>query len=309
MEALPAWTEVRVLAPIGWHELVAEALAAGQACTSVAFGRPSLGVAAAPAGFEYVRTFLPRRDDTDANRAAIAARLADLARATGDDALAGLDIEFKPLPPADYATAWMKVWKPFRVGRLCVLSPWTASLTRAGDVRMVLEPGTSFGSGRHATTRRMLSAVQRLVRPGDRVVDCGTGSGILAVAAALFGAREVVAFDVDPNAEPNARELAERNGVLDRCRFATGGFELLPVRERPFDGLVANIYSDVLQQHAADFRACLRPGGWFALSGCPAQHAEATEHALRAAGLLVRERPVRGRWHSFTGTTPGDTSA
>jgi ribosomal protein L11 methyltransferase len=147
----------------------------------------------------------------------------------------------------------------------------------------------------------MLRAAERLVRPGERVVDCGTGSGILAVAAALHGAREVVAFDIDPNAEPNARDLAERNDVADRCRFATGGFELLPVRERPFDGLFANIYSDVLQLHAPDFRDCLRSGGWFALSGCPAQHAEATDRALLVAGLRVLERPVRGRWHSFVG--------
>jgi len=302
MSALSAWTEVRVLAPIGWHELVAETMQDGT-CTSVAFGRPSLGVAAAPDGFEYVRTFLPRRDDTDANRARIVAALSTLAETTGDDALASLAVEFKPLPPEDYATSWMKVWKPFRVGGLCVLSPWTKSVTRPTDVTMVLEPGASFGSGRHATTRMMLRAIQQRVRRGDRIVDCGTGSGILAVAAALFGAGEVVAFDIDPNAEPNARDLAERNAAA-ACRFATGGFELLPVRERPFDGLVANIYSDVLQLHAADFRACLRPGGWFALSGCPAQHAEATDRALIAAGLHIEERPVRGRWHSFVGIRP-----
>jgi len=300
MSALPAWTEVRVLVPDGWHELVAEALQEGP-CTSVAFGRPSLGVAAAPDGFEYVRTFLPRRDDTPSNRARLVQVLRDLAARTGEPALGALDVEFKPLPPEDYATSWMKVWKPFRVGRLCVLSPWTKSTPRASDVTMELEPGASFGSGRHATTRMMLRAVQDRLRPGQRVVDCGTGSGILAVAAAQFGAGEVVAFDIDPNAEPNARELAERNGVAATCRFATGGFELLPVRERPFDALLANIYSDVLQAHAGDFRDCLRAGGWFALSGCPAQHAEATDRALTAAGLAIEERPVRGRWHTFVG--------
>lgn len=300
MSALPAWTEVRVIAPIGWHELVAETLQ-GDTCTTVAFGRPSLGVAAAPDGFEYVRAFLPRRDDSPANRARIVDALHRLADATGEGALRDLAIEFKPLPPEDYATSWKKVWKPFRVGNLCVLSPWTRSATRPGDVTMVLEPGASFGSGRHATTRMMLRAIQDHLIPGERVVDCGTGSGILAVAAAQFGAREVVAFDIDPNAEPNARDLAERNGYGSTCRFSTGGFELLPVRDRPFDALLANIYSDVLQLHAADFRACLRPGGWFALSGCPAQHAEATERALTAAGLRITERPTRGRWHTFVG--------
>jgi ribosomal protein L11 methyltransferase len=301
--SLPAWTEVRVLAPMGWHELVAETLQDGP-CTSVAFGRPSLGVAAAPDGFEYVRTFLPRVEDTDANRARIRSALNELAVATGEPALAQLDIEFKPLPPEDYATSWMKVWKPFRVGKLCVLSPWTKSTTRANDVTMVLEPGASFGSGRHATTRMMLRAIQERLRPGERVVDCGTGSGILAVAAAQFGASEVVAFDIDPNAAPNARDLAERNHVAERCEFTTGGFELLAARDRPFDVLLANIYSDILQRHATDFRAHLRPGGWFALSGCPTPHAATTDRALLDAGLQITSRPIRGRWHTFVGTRP-----
>lgn len=292
-----------MLAPMGWHELVAETLQDGP-CTSVAFGRPSLGVAAAPDGFEYVRTFLPRTADTEANRARIVAALHGLAEATGELALGDLAIEFKPLPPEDYATSWMKVWKPFRVGKLCVLSPWTKSVTRPGDVTMVLEPGSSFGSGRHATTRMMLRAIQARLRPGERIVDCGTGSGILAVAAAQFGASEVVAFDIDPNAEPNARDLAERNGVGATCHFATGGFELLPADGRAFDGLLANIYSDILQLHAADFRTHLRPGGWFALSGCPTQHAAATDAALTAAGLHITDRPIRGRWHTFIGTRP-----
>jgi len=300
MKSTSAWTEVRVLAPMGWHELVAETLQGG-ACTTVVFGRPSLGAPAAPDGFEYVRTFLARRDDTEANRERVLVALRELAAATGEVSLANLSVEFKPLPAEDYATSWKKVWKPFRVGNLCVLSPWTRSVTRPGDVTMVLEPGASFGSGRHATTRMMLRAIQDHLIPGERVVDCGTGSGILAVAAAQFGAREVVAFDIDPNAEPNARDLAERNGYGATCRFETGGFELLPVRERPFDAVLANIYSDVLQLHAPDFRACLRPGGWFALSGCPAQHAEATDQALTAAGLTITERPTRGRWHTFVG--------
>lgn len=313
---------MRVLAPLGWHELVGEALALGP-CTTVAFGRPSLGSPPAPEGFEYVRTFLPRRDDTPAARARIESDLRALAESTGDPALAALAIEFKPLPPEDYATSWQKVWRPFRVGRLAVVAPWNLAAAlrpvrdanvvataraeprlRPGDVLLRLEPGAAFGSGRHATTRMMLRALQARLRPGERVVDAGTGSGILAVAAALLGAGEVVAFDVDPNSEPFARELAEDNGVADRCRIATGGFELLPVRERTSDAVLANIYSDVIQRHAADLRDCLRPGGWYAFSGCPAQHAEATERALSEAGLRVEERPVRGRWHTFVGTRP-----
>ncbi len=309
MNAPSAWTEVRVLAPLGWQELVAEALHLGP-CTTVAFGRPSLASAPAPEGFEYVRTFLARREDTPAARERIRAALAGLAESTGDDALAGLDVAFRALPPEDYATSWQKVWKPFRVGRLCVVAPFrpvaaATRSTRPMDPCMTLMPGVSFGSGRHATTRSMLRAIQQRLTSGERVLDVGTGSGILAVAAAMLGAGEAFGFDIDPNSADAARALADGNGVGDRCRFAEGGFELLPVREAPYDAVLANIYSDVIQAQAAEFRRCLRPGGWFAFSGCPAQHAEATDAAIRAAGLAVEERAVRGRWHTFVGTRPG----
>jgi ribosomal protein L11 methyltransferase len=300
----PRWIEVRVLAPLSWQELVAEALQTGT-CTSVAFGRPSLGTPAAPEGFEYVRTFLPARDDTPAARARIAASVSALAGASGAAELAGLGCEFKPLPPEDYANSWKKVWKPFRVGRLCVVAPWSAPRLRRGDLVLRLEPGAAFGSGRHATTRAMLRALQGRLAPGERVLDAGTGSGILCVAAALLGARAAFGFDIDPNSAPAARELARTNGAGARCRFATAGFEALAPDAPPWDAVLANIYADLIQERAAELAARLAPGGWFAFSGCTAQHAPATAAAILAAGLALEETTVRGRWHTFCGRQPG----
>jgi ribosomal protein L11 methyltransferase len=306
LDTVPRWVEVRVLAPRGWCELVAETLAIGP-CTSVAFGRPSLATDAAPQGWDFVRTCVPSRDDTPELRARIGSALARLSEATGAGELAGLAPEFKPLPPEDYATSWKKSWKAFRVGRLCVIAPWSTARPRASDLVMRLEPGGAFGSGRHATTRTCLRLVVERIRGGERVLDAGSGSGILGVAAALCGAREVFGFDLDPNAEPHAVELAEQNGVADRCRFVTAGCEVLG-DGAAFDVVLANIYADIIQENAADLRAALARGGWFAFRGCPVHHVDATRAAIESAGLVVEVERVRGRWLTFVGRRDSSSS-
>jgi ribosomal protein L11 methyltransferase len=176
----------------------------------------------------------------------------------------------------------------------------SAGRPRAGDRIMRLEPGGSFGSGRHATTRMCLRVVIERIRGGERVLDAGSGSGILGVGAALCGAREVLGFDTDPNAEAHATELAQSNAVGDRCRFVTAGFEVL-LGQPPFDAVIANIYADVIQERARELRDAIAPDGWFAFSGCPVHHAVATRAAIERAGLMIEEERVRGRWHTFVG--------
>jgi ribosomal protein L11 methyltransferase len=248
-----------------------------------------------------VRVFLPERLDSTELRSALEQRVASLGSGTGAAELAGLRVEFRALPPEDYATSWRKNWKPFRVGRLCVVLPGSDRRLRAGDVALRLEPGGAFGSGRHPTTRECLRAIQERLHPGARVLDAGSGSGILAVSAVLFGAVRAFGFDVDPNAKPYADALALENEVQARCEFRTAGFEVLDGPRGAFDALVANIYADVLIEHVARLRAALEPGGWFAFSGCTLQHAPATRAAIEHSGLVLQEVRVRGRWHTFAG--------
>ena len=289
-----------MLVPQGWQELVAELIALGP-CTSAAFGRPTLATAEAPEGFEYVRTFLPSHEDTDAQRAALSEVIGSLAERTGAEELEGLSVEFKPLPPEDYATSWKKSWKAFRVGPLCLLPPWDERELTPHEKRLTIEPGGSFGSGRHATTRTCLRVLTRRIRGGEVVLDAGCGSGILSVAAALLGARSTLGFDIDSNSEVAGELLAADNGVEPACAFRTGGFEVLREDETGYDVVLANIYSDIIQQYAAELRDRLAPSGWFAFSGCPAHHETATVEAIEAAGLVIEEHLVRGRWHTFVG--------
>ena len=201
---------------------------------------------------------------------------------------------------ASSGQSWKKTWRPFRLGRLCVVDfEWRGAL-RPGDRRLVLEPGGAFGTGRHATTRLCLRQVQTRALAGARVVDCGTGSGILAVAACLLGAEEAFGFDVDPHALPYARALAQANGVDRRCRFVAGGFEAV-AGEGGYHGLFANLYSDLLVAHARDMAALLAPGGWFVASGFTRDTATATRSALAAAGLPAAGGAARGRWEAVFG--------
>jgi ribosomal protein L11 methyltransferase len=302
----PAWNEILVLAPLEWHELVAEALAVGP-CTSVAFGRPSLGTDEPPEGFDYVRTYVLEDDDTPELRGRIEAALRELGRAVGDERLRSVAPRFRRLPPEDYANSWRKSWKPFRVAGFAVVPRDWRGAFRGDDVRLWLEPGGAFGTGRHPTTRGCLRAIAERIRGGERVLDAGCGNGVLAVASVLRGARSAVGFDIDPSAVPYARELAEWNGVAKACEFRAGGFEVLGTgdEDRNFDAVLANIYADLIQAHAADLAARLRPGGWFAFSGCVRDKREATLAAIERAGLEIEEIGSRGRWDTFQGRRPG----
>lgn len=292
----PTWTEARVAVPPGWTERVAEVL--GEQCGNAALiGTPSIGTDPPPAGLELVRVYLPAADDGSAKRRSLERALAELGRAVGSRELERAELSFRVLPPEDWARSWRKVWRPFRVGRLEVVAPWTPAPARAGTVRLVMEPGAVFGSGRHATTRTSLRVLAERVRGGERVLDCGTGSGILSVAAALLGAAEACGFDVDPNAEPAADRLARDNGVADRCRFRTGGFDEL--ERGPFDVVCANIYADVLQRHAPALAERVAQDGFLLASGCALARREPTRDAFVAAGLTRVTEHRRGRWVTF----------
>ena len=303
--SMRTFREVTVAVARGWEELVAGALSEPP-CTGIAFGPATLASPAPAPECELVRAYYPASGELGELEATVAGRLEGLARTVGVAELQDLSPRVREVPPEDWATTWRKVWKPQRVGRLCVVSlDWDGPL-RPADVVLRLEPGAAFGTGRHATTRRALVALQQRLRPGDTVLDAGCGSGILAVAACLLGADRAVGYDCDDNAVAHAAELAEQNGVADRARFFRADLEDLerPLPGQPpsgFDGLLANLYGDLVRAHAAELARPLRSGAWFVVTGCRRDHRAPVLAALEGAGLRVEQTLNRGRWDAHAG--------
>lgn len=189
---------------------------------------------------------------------------------------------------------WLESWKaefvPIRSGAFLVRPSWSEAV--AGDaVELVLDPGMAFGTGLHPTTQQCLEALSTLPLEGKSLLDVGTGSGILAIAAAKRGASPVVAVDTDTLAVDAARENAVRNGVA--IPVGQGSAADVPGR---FDVVVANIVSAVLQRIAPHLAARLAGGGTLLVAGISAPAEAATREAFAQARLEVLDRTVRDDW-------------
>lgn len=199
----------------------------------------------------------------------------------------------------DWATAWQAYYKPVRVGRRLVVKPsWEEYTAGPGDVVIEMDPGMAFGCGTHATTAMCMEFLEERIRGGETVCDVGTGSGILAVTAALLGARRVIAVDIDELAVRTARENAARNGVADRVAVLHGDL-LDKVSGVKVDIMVANIIAGVVIRLLPAAVSVLEPGGLLVVSGIIRQRGEDVLRALRGAGLKTISAKSRGEWLAF----------
>jgi ribosomal protein L11 methyltransferase len=206
------------------------------------------------------------------------------------------EAEVRRLTEANWAEAWKAHYTPQHIGdHFLVVPSWLADEAAAApeDVVLYLDPGTAFGTGLHPTTRLCLAALEELVRPGDAVLDLGTGSGILAIGAARLGAARVVAVDLDPKAAAVAADNAERNGVAIETRAG----ELADTPPGRFDVVVANILAGPIVALApALVERLRRPGGRLVVSGILAEQAGDVAAALAAAGAEGLETRHSGDW-------------
>ena len=221
--------------------------------------------------------------------------------------LAGIDLPYTtiPLREYDWAHSWQKYYRPLAIGkRLYIVPEWerdTAAVPE-GAVRLLMNPGLTFGTGSHASTRLCLEGVEAHVQPGDRVLDLGCGSGILAIAALCLGAAQAVGVDIDPKAVDVAYENAALNDIgPDRCRFLAGnvladqGLVQTLAQERA-QLVLANIVADVIIPLAPMVSQLMDPQGTFLCSGIIDTRAEEVAAALEAAGLAVTGRREKNGW-------------
>lgn len=213
---------------------------------------------------------------------------------------AGTSIETEELGPVDWSAAWPTQVGVQRLGRLTIAPPWLAAeaTPTAGGPVIVIEPGMAFGTGEHATTRGAIRLMQQVIRPGDSVADLGTGSAVLAIAAARLGASRVFAIELDEEALANAEENVARNDVGERVVVLHGDARhLLPV-VAPVRVILANIISTVLVDLAPVMQKALAEDGEAVMSGVLTTERDALLEALAATGWRCRAEDVEGEWWS-----------
>jgi ribosomal protein L11 methyltransferase len=260
-----------------------------------------------------VCAYLPAGHDVPGAIVALEARLAAI-----PEDLAGAG----PLPVGqaivreeDWAHAWKEFYHAFRLGARLVIKPtWRAwppaddlAAARPDDLILELDPEMAFGTGTHATTQLCLRALEQHVRPGDRVLDVGCGSGILAIAAARLGAAAVVAVDLDPIAVSTTLANAGRNGVAETLQVERGG--VAAAAPGPYDIVVANVSPPVVAGIARDVAARLRPGGLYVVSGTSDEHADSVTAAIVDAGLELMRVDHQEGWACLISRLPGDAGA
>ncbi len=192
--------------------------------------------------------------------------------------------ELSEVPDQDWGESWKQGLAPFAVGRVFIRPSWTPAATPPGSVEVVLDPGMAFGTGTHPTTALCLAALDRLLaaRPRAALLDVGTGSGLLAIAAKKLGAARAAGTENDPVALRVAGENAARNGV-DLELHLTAPDAVAGA----FDVVVANILANTLMELAAAIAAKVAPGGALLLSGLLAGQEEAVRATYLARGLLA----------------------
>ena len=223
------------------------------------------------------------------------------------------DLVVQPVHEEDWAAAWKEHFPVLRVGRRLVIRPtWRRHRAEPGDVVLALDPGMAFGTGLHPTTRLCLAGIERwsdlgLVE-GARVLDVGTGSGILAIAAAKLGARSVLGVDTDPIAVEATAANARRNRLARRVVAARGSVPVgaaMTARWGPFDLVLANLIASLLVELAGALADSVRPGGRLLASGIFIDREPEVVAAFQAVGLRILDREQQTDWVVLDVERPG----
>jgi exopolyphosphatase/guanosine-5'-triphosphate,3'-diphosphate pyrophosphatase len=226
---------------------------------------------------------------------------AALMRILKDEIGLSVSLEIKKIPAQDWETEWKKHFKPKKISKRFVIRPsWERYRRKGKEIELIIDPKMSFGTGTHETTRLVLQLLENRVLPSATVLDIGTGTGILAIAAAKLGARRVFAFDVDENSYANAPENIRRNRCADKIKVS-----LCPITELPkswprkYDVILANIQRSVIAEMMADMTARLDANGVMILSGILITEDEVMRDEFQQHQLLVQQTKSAGEWTAY----------
>lgn len=204
----------------------------------------------------------------------------------------------------EWATAWKKYYHPVKISkRFTIVPTWETYEPVSSDELIVeLDPGMAFGTGTHPTTVMSLQALEKTVKLGDRVIDVGTGSGVLAIGAALLEAKEVHALDLDDVAVTAARINVKLNKVQNRVKVVHGN--LLDTIEEPGDVVVANILAEIIISFTDDAFQAVKPGGVYITSGIISAKKNDVKDALEASGFIIEDVMMMEDWVTIISKKP-----
>ncbi|MFE5427010.1 MULTISPECIES: 50S ribosomal protein L11 methyltransferase [Bacillaceae] len=196
----------------------------------------------------------------------------------------------------EWATAWKKYYNPVKISERFTIVPTWEDYTPVSSDELIIEldPGMAFGTGTHPTTVMCIQALERTVQPGDLVVDVGTGSGVLSIAAALLDAKRIQSLDLDEVAVQSAKQNVELNNVQDKVSVSQGN--LLDGVNEQADIVVANILAEVIMRFTDDVAKVVKPGGYFIASGIIQTKKQDVKEAIIASGFTVEETILMEDW-------------
>lgn len=199
----------------------------------------------------------------------------------------------------EWATAWKKYYNPVKISEKFTIVPtWeTYEPVSSDELIIELDPGMAFGTGTHPTTVMCIQALEKYVKPGDTVIDVGTGSGILSIAAAMLGAKSVRALDLDPVAVDSAKLNVKLNKVQHIVTVSQNNL-LDHIEERAIV-VVANILAEIILRFADDAYRLLEKNGYFITSGIIQAKKQEVKEGLMKAGFTIEETLVMEDWIAF----------
>ena len=209
----------------------------------------------------------------------------------------GIDAEIsvEGMREEDWSESWKQYYKPIPLGKVTIVPAWEDYAAAEGEVVIRMDPGMAFGTGTHETTRLVMKIMQDEIKGGERVLDVGTGSGILSICASKLGAKECYAYDIDPVAVTVARENAERDGCTN---ITVGVSDLLKGVNKTvqYDFAVANIVAEIIIRMLPDIGKYLAPGAPLILSGIISMYRDEVVKCAEELGYVVEREERENDW-------------
>ena len=254
-----------------------------------------------------IRLYIPHDAQAPEQIAQLKSELEVFRAQNPDTDLGSLEVSLQNLQEEDWEESWKQYYQPIPIGeKLLIVPQWLSPENPEHRIPVVLDPGMIFGTGAHASTQMCLRALEQTIHGGERVIDLGSGSGILSIAALLLGAQEATGVDIDPKAEDIARENAALNGLTaPKFRAVTGNVigdkaMMESLSQGGYDVVLANIVADVIIPLSAVVPHFLRPDGVFICSGILNTRLPEVERAIEAAGLTITQREMQEDWCCLT---------